>query len=154
MPNLDKISSLFWLAAGIGVMFLSIRYDFGTFLSPGAGFITFFAGLFLSLFSIILFISSRKSNEPPKGLRELWAGKDWIKVGYVVGLLLTYTLFLKSLGFLISTFLLLLFLFKAKGAYTWLKVTLLSLFITTGAFLIFQIWLKVQLPKGILEGII
>jgi putative tricarboxylic transport membrane protein len=154
MRNSDQISSLFWFITGIGVTLLSIKYDFGTFLSPGAGFVTFFAGLILSLLSLILFISSWRTREPHKRLKELWEGLDWIKVIYVVSLLVVYTLILKSLGFLISTFLLLTLLFRAKGSYPWLRVTLLSLFITTGAFLIFQIWLKVQLPKGILEGII
>jgi hypothetical protein len=152
--NSDQISSLFWLVTGIGITFLSIKYEFGTFLSPGAGFITFFAGMLLSLLSIILFISSWRSREPRKPLRALWEGLEWEKALYVIGLLVVYAIILKYIGFLISTFLLLTFLFRVKGAYPWLRVTLLSLFITTGAFLLFQVWLQVQLPKGILEGII
>lgn len=154
MRNSDQISSLFWFIAGIGITLLSIKYEFGTFLSPGAGFITFFAGIFLSLLSLILFISSWRSREPQKRLRALWEDLEWSKVIYVVGLLIAYALILKYLGFLISTFLLLTFLFRVKGSYPWLRVTLLSLFITTGAFLLFQVWLQVQLPKGVLEGII
>jgi putative tricarboxylic transport membrane protein len=154
MRNSDQISSLFWFVAGIGITLLSLKYEFGTFLSPGAGFITFFAGVLLSLLSIILFISSWKSPEPQKRLRALWEGLDWKKVIFVVGLLILYTLVLKYLGFLISTFLLLTFLFRVRGSYPWLRVILLSLLITTGAFLLFQVWLQVQLPKGVLEGII
>ena len=154
MRNSDQISSLFWFVTGIGITLLSIKYEFGTFLSPGAGFITFFAGVLLSIFSIILFISSWRSPEPHKRLRALWEDLDWKKVIWVVGLLIVYTLVLKYLGFLISTFLLLTFLFRVKGSYPWPGVILLSFFITTGAFLLFHIWLQVQLPKGILEGII
>jgi putative tricarboxylic transport membrane protein len=154
MLSSDRFSSLFWLAAGIAVTLLSLKYDFGTFLSPGAGFITFFAGALLSLLSLILFITSRKNRDLQNSLKTLWAGLDWQKVLYILGLLLFYALVLKPLGFLIGTFLLLIFLFKIKGANSWMRVIFLAFIITCGAFLIFQVWLKVQLPKGILEGII
>ncbi|MEW6187634.1 MAG: tripartite tricarboxylate transporter TctB family protein [Thermodesulfobacteriota bacterium] len=154
MLNSDRISSLFWLAAGIGITLLSIKYDFGNFLSPGAGFITFFAGALLSLLSLILFISSGKKRGPQSDLKALWKGLDWKKVVYILILLFIYTLVLKPLGFLIGTFLLLIFLFKVKGSYSWWKVLLLAFLITSGAFLLFQVWLKVQLPKGVLEGMI
>jgi hypothetical protein len=65
-----------------------------------------------------------------------------------------YTLLLKHLGFLISTFSLLILLFLVKAHYQLLKVILISFLVTAGSYLVFQVWLKVQLPKGILAGII
>jgi hypothetical protein len=35
-----------------------------------------------------------------------------------------------------------------------LKVIILSFLITAGSYLLFEVWLKVQLPKGILGGVI
>jgi putative tricarboxylic transport membrane protein len=154
MRNPDQISSLFWLVVGIGIAIFSLRYGFGDFLSPGAGFITFFAGAILSFLAMVLFIASVRSREPRKGLGSLWEGREVGKVLYVTLLLLVYSLTLTFLGFLITTFFLLLFLFRIRGAYRLRKIIIMSLLISAGAYLVFQVWLQVQLPKGILQGII
>jgi hypothetical protein len=65
-----------------------------------------------------------------------------------------YILALNQLGFLISTFLLLSFLFRVKATYRLVNVIIMSLLITAASFFLFEVWLKVQLPKGILGGII
>jgi putative tricarboxylic transport membrane protein len=151
MRNPDQPSSLFWLVAGIGIVFGSLKYGFGSLQAPGAGFITFFAGAILALLSACLLVSSLRSQESGTGLGILWKGLEARKVLYVLTLLVIYTLLLKHLGFLISTFLLiLLFLVKAIIHYS---VSCLFL-VTAGSYLVFQVWLKVQLPKGILAGII
>ncbi|MCJ7704519.1 MAG: tripartite tricarboxylate transporter TctB family protein [Desulfobacterales bacterium] len=155
MRNPDQWSSLFWLLAGIGITLGSLKYGFGTLQAPGAGFITFFAGMILSLLAAVFFLSSLKRDEKlHKGVKILWEGLEVGKVIYVFFLLVAYALVLKSLGFLITTFGLLCLLLKVKAAYPLLKVILISLLVTTGAYLLFQVWLKVQLPRGILEGII
>ncbi len=154
MRNPDQWSSLFWFLAGLGITLGSLKYGFGTLQAPGAGFITFFAGAVLSLLSVALFLSSLKSERVRKGVGVLWEGLEVGKVIYVLFLLVAYTLILKHLGFLISTFGLLCLLFRVKATYHLMKVILMSLLITSGAYLLFQVWLKVQLPRGILEGII
>jgi putative tricarboxylic transport membrane protein len=153
MRNPDQTSSLFWLVLGIGIIIGSLKYGFGTFIAPGAGFITFFAGAILSLLSLVLFISSFKAPKIQKGLRVLWEGLEVGKVLYVLILLMVYTLVLKHLGFLISTFFLLSLLFRIKATYPLLKIIIMSLSISVGAYLLFDFWLQVQLPKGFLEGI-
>jgi len=45
-------------------------------------------------------------------------------------------------------------LFRVKGSYRLKTVLLMSLLVTAGSYLVFEIWLKAQLPKGIFEGII
>jgi putative tricarboxylic transport membrane protein len=154
MRNPDQTSSLFWLIIGIGITFGSLKYGLGTLQSPGAGFITFFAGAILSLLSVGLFISSFRGQEPRRGLGILWKGLEAGKVIYVLSLLVVYALVLKYLGFLVSTFLLLALLFRVKATYRLLKIIILALLITAGSYLLFEVWLKVQLPKGILGGII
>jgi len=154
MRNPDHPSSLFWLVVGIGIVFGSLKYGFGSLQAPGAGFITFFAGAILILLSAGLLVSSIRSQEPESGLRLLWKGLEARKVLYVLILLVIYALLLKHVGFLISTFVLLIFLFRVKANYHLLNVILMSFLVTAGSYLLFQVWLKVQLPKGILGGII
>ncbi len=154
MRNTDQSSGLFWLVVGIGIAISSLKYGFGTLHEPGPGFITFFAGAILIILSLTLFLSSLKNREDRSNLQSLWAGLDPGKVLYVIVLLVAYTLLLKPVGFLISTFFLLSLLFRIKGTYRLKTVFLMSLLVTMGSYIIFEIWLKAQLPKGILERIL
>jgi putative tricarboxylic transport membrane protein len=154
MRNTDQSSSLFWIAVGIGIAIRSIKYGLGTFHEPGPGFITFFAGAILTFLSVALFFSSFSDQEKRGGLRSLWAGLEVGKVLYVILLLVAYALLLKSIGFLIGTFVLLSLLFRVKGNYRVRTILFMSLLVTAVSYVIFEIWLKAQLPKGILERII
>jgi putative tricarboxylic transport membrane protein len=151
MRSPDQWSSLFWLLTGIAITLGSLKYGFGNLQAPGAGFITFFAGSVLSLLSIGLFFSSLKEERSGKGVGSLWQGLEVGKIVYVFFLLIAYSLLLKPLGFLITTFGLLCLLFRVKARYPLLKIILISFLITAGSYLLFQVWLKVQLPRGILN---
>jgi len=152
MTNTDQSSSLFWLVVAIGIVLLSMRYGVGTLHEPGPGFITFFAGAILAFLSLLLFFSSIREKEKATGLWELWAGLDVKKVLYVLGLLVAYTVLLRPGGFILCTFILLFLLFRVKGSYRIWTTLLVSFFVTGVSYLVFQVWLQVQLPKGILVG--
>jgi len=154
MRNTDQSSALFWLAVGIGIAISSLKYGLGTLREPGPGFITFFAGAILVFLSLCLFFSSFYGKKDQSGFQSLWAGLNPFKVLYVMVLLVAYTFSVKPVGFLISTFILLFLLFRVKGTYRLKTLLLMSFLVTIGSYLIFDIWLKAQLPKGILEGIL
>ena len=149
MKNTDRSSSLFWLVVGIGIAISSLKYGFGTLHEPGPGFITFFAGAILTLLSLSLFFSSLRDQKDRSGFQNLWAGLEPGKVLYVTVLLVAYTFLLKPIGFLISTFILLFLLFRVKGTYRLKTTFLISFLVTVGSYIIFEIWLKAQLPKGV-----
>jgi putative tricarboxylic transport membrane protein len=150
MRDPDQSSSLFWLVIGIGIVLCSLKYGFGSLHEPGPGFITFFAGAILIILSLSLFFSSFRDQKARTRLQTLWAGLDPGKVLYVIVLLVAYTFLLKPIGFLISTFFLLFLLFRVKGTYRLKSIFLMSLLVTVGSYIIFEIWLKAQLPKGVL----
>ncbi len=154
MTNPDQSSSLFWFVIGIGVVLGSLKYGFGSFHQPGPGFITFFAGTILAFLSVALFFSSFRDRGSRGGFRELWAGLETGKVLYVIFLLMVYTVVLKTAGFLISTFVLLFFLFRVKGTYRLRTILFMSFLVTAGCYIVFELWLKAQLPKGVLGRII
>jgi hypothetical protein len=128
----------------------SLKYGFGSLSEPGVGFITFFAGAILALLSLLLFFSSFREKEKPADLRDLWAGLDVKKVLYVLGLLVVYPVLLRPAGFPLCTFILLFLLFRVKGSYGIWTTLLASFFVTAVSYLVFQVWLQVQLPRGIL----
>jgi putative tricarboxylic transport membrane protein len=150
MKNADRFSSLAWLLVGILIALWSLKYGFGSFAEPGIGFITFFGGTILGLLSVILFLTSFQKGEVPSAVRNLWAGKDVKKVGHALLLLIVWVLMLRPAGFLISTFLLLFLLFRVKGTYGLFTNLIVSFLVTMGSYLVFEAWLHVQFPQGIL----
>jgi putative tricarboxylic transport membrane protein len=64
--------------------------------------------------------------------------------------LFSYPFLLKILGFILSTFLFLFFLFKAMGPRKWFTLVVISLAGSLACYLVFQVWLRVAFPKGIL----
>ena len=141
-PIPSGILSLFGLAVALG----SWRLEFGSFANPGAGFLPFIAGAIITTLSAITFFENlRKKNRP---LRELWKGVRWQRVAAVPACLILYAFFLKDLGFVISTFILMAYFFRMLEPSSWKETLFAAVVTTTGFYLVFHIWLQAQLPKG------
>jgi hypothetical protein len=89
----------------------------------------------------------KKSGE--KNVRDLWANLHWKKVLYTIAILFVYALLLESVGFLLITLLLFIFLFRKIEPQKWKLVIGLSVLASFGAYLIFDRILQVQLPRGL-----
>lgn len=151
-----QLASFFWLGFGIYVAFSAYRLGLGKLRQPGPGFIFFLAAGLLILLSLIDLggiLSGRERGGRTAAHREepLWSGVKWPKVLLVLAGLSAYVLGFSRLGFLPSTFLLMIFLLQAVEPTKWwvsLLGSLLTLLISYG---IFGLWLKVPFPPGILE---
>ena len=130
-----------------GTVFLSSKLPFGGFATPGAGFLPFSVGVLMFLLSLILFIQSFSKGE--EGRKALWAKGGTGRVLLILLSLVLYGLILEKLGFILTTFLLMGFLLLAIGKVRRSVVVLLSLISSLGCYGVFQVWLNVQLPKGI-----
>lgn len=147
MKRLDLGSSFFWMIVSAGTVLLSSKLPFGSFATPGAGFLPFSVGVLMFLLSLILFIQSFSKEE--EGRKALWAKGGTGRVLLILLSLVLYGLFLEKLGFILTTFLLMGFLLLAIGKVRKSVVVLLSLISSLGCYGVFQVWLNVQLPKGI-----
>lgn len=142
------IVSLILMVIGIAIMGGALRYKFGSFENPGAGFLPFFSGLFITAFSAATFLQTIKRRWRP--LRELWEETRWQRAMIVTICLIFYSAFLTDLGFLLSTILLMGVLLRVVERKSWRVTILATLFTTVGFYLVFQIWLETQLPRGLL----
>ena len=146
--NKEKIGGFFWLCFGLFVMVESYRLSLGTLRKPGEGLLPFLGGAGVALLSIILLISpsiraSIKTVE--KELPTRYANLLIVLLG-----LLVYVLLLEWLGFLISTFLLMGFFLRAIEPKKWWVLFLTSFISSLLAWVVFKVWLGIQLPMGIL----
>jgi hypothetical protein len=148
MKNNEQRSSVFWIAVGLAIALYSKKYGLGTLSSPGPGFVPFLSGLAIALLALVVFFQQRHSKGK-ESLKDLWVQRKWPTVLLVMGVLVLYTIFLRSLGFLLTTFLLLAFLYRAMEPLSWGKVFFGAITGALGSYAIFQLWLQAQLPEGI-----
>ncbi len=149
MKNNDQRSSLVWLIIGLAIMFFSRRYGLGALSSPGPGFVPFLAGLAVAGLAAVVFFQqfSQPGKEAGGGL---WRGKNWPAMLRVMGALVAYLLVLRTLGFLLTTFFLILFLFRVMEPLGWKKTLTGSALTALASYAVFELWLEAQLPRGIL----
>ena len=148
MKNNDQRSSVLWIAIGLAIAVYSKKYGLGTFSSPGPGFVPFLSGLAIALLALVVFLQQRH-KEGKESLKDLWVQRKWPTVLLVMGVLVLYTVFLKTLGFLVTTFLLIAFLYRTMEPLGWKKVLFGAIITALGSYAIFQLWLQAQLPEGI-----
>ncbi len=150
MRKRDIIGSLFWLVLGIGVCYGGYDLDLGTLQEPGSGFIFFWVGVIMIGLSIGILIGTLKKTAVPGEFNAIWADIHWKKIAIVMAALFLYGFAFMPLGFILSTFLLLIFLFKAVEPQRWSIAIMGSVITTLTAYGVFQLWLGSQLPAGLL----
>ncbi len=152
---MDQISSIFWLILGFIITYMSSRLGLGTLTHPGAGFLSFWCGIILSGLSLVVFFQGRKTApESARALGKSWTGVQWSKSLYVVLATLAYSLTFNYFGFLLSTTILLVFLFRVVGSGKWMPAVGRAESASFISFVLFGRWLDVQLPRGFLEKIL
>jgi len=149
MKRTDLWSGIFWLLISTWVIGESIRFGLGKWSAPGPGFVPFWSGLVLACFSFSLVIRNllKKSLISEENRFEKIR---WGKWGLTLASLLGYALLMESLGFILCTFIFMIVLLAFVEPQRWLLVLLVGMASTIASYLIFQSWLKSQLPKGFL----
>jgi hypothetical protein len=80
----------------------------------------------------------------------VWTLRNISKPGLVLLALFLYVALLNTLGFLLCTLLLLIFLFRAVEPYPWHTVLLASVLSLASVYAVFVLLMDVRLPSGIL----
>ena len=150
MRRRDIISSLFWMAMGIGISYGGYDLDLGSLRDPGSGFMFFWVGLFMIGLSLVIFIAAFRGKSTKGEMKVFWTDIRWKKVLSVLAALFIYAYVLTPLGFIPTTILLLIFLFKAVDPQKWSWAILGAIICTLASYGLFQLWLGCQLPKGFL----
>jgi len=80
---------------------------------------------------------------------DLWKGLKWENAVLAIVAILSYAFILTKLGFLLSTFLLMIVLFGMGRSRYWV-VIVIALITTILSYALFRYFLEVRLPKGII----
>jgi hypothetical protein len=162
-----------WVIIGVIISVWSFRTGLGTFKEPGVGFVAFASGLFIIAVGGFVAVLRRPRRQEVQAsdrhqtpdtlstqgsvlsphtsyLSPSFVESAPFKLTYTLALLLFYALLLDRLGYIIMTFIVLLGLFfdpvhpRRAGP---LLASFLSVAVT---YLVFEVWLRSQLPRGIL----
>lgn len=141
----DAASGLFWLVWALLVCYGASQLGLGSVTDPGSGFIFFWSGVILALMAIVLVAGSvSETNEADRPV----VGTNWRKVLLVLASLVLYGILLERIGFAFSTLFLLSFLLRVSET-NWLRTIAVAVAAAVGTFSLFELWLKIRLPKGI-----
>ena len=151
MGKADRISGTFWFVFGVFVTIESYRMGLGTLRRPGPGFLFFWAGILMAILSLIVlsraWADSRREALPTKAI---FGPIDFLKIALVSASVFLYALFMERLGFIPVTLILLLFLLGVIERKGITLSVFISVVVTAAAYLIFEVLLHSQLPKGFL----
>ena len=143
-----------WLLIGVIISAWSYRTGLGAFKEPGVGFVAFASGLFImgvGGIAIVLRRSEPQRIEAESGqTRAPFLEGAPFKLTYTLVLLVFYALLLDLLGYIVTTFVVLFGLFFDPVGRRWTGPLLASFLSVAVTYLVFDVWLKSQLPRGIL----
>jgi putative tricarboxylic transport membrane protein len=150
MKKYDLYCGIFWIGLSLLMGGISVlRLSLGTLCYPAPGFYPFLVSALLFCISLILIVRvfMDRKKDPDSG--------QWPSFGrnvpITMGALLAYALILEYLGYIISTSLLLVFLFKVTASRNWRVSLLMTAVVMIISYYFFVVLLQSQLPMGLLE---
>jgi len=151
MKKADQWSGLALSILAAGMILAALRLPYGNLRNPGPGFFPLWLGVILGGMSIAFFVQTTRGKESERTLKEiLEEDVRWGKVLLVLGALILYGFLMDTIGFLIVTFLLMIVLLRFIEPQPWKVVIGWALAGSVGSYLIFEVWMKLRLPKGFL----
>lgn len=142
----QRIALCCWAAISLAIAAGAMRLGTGNLEAPGPGFMPLLA-------AVVILVSVAAGAVLGVGgdADEVVLSRDfahWRRPVLGMAALLAYALVVTPLGFVPSTFLLMVFLFRVAGIERWPMALVLGAVSAVGAWLVFGVGLAAQLPKG------
>ena len=149
-------AGLFWTA--VGIVFCAGGWQYGIFRGsiPGAGFFPFMAGIVLIPLSLGVSLAALWPQGATAGAAEgrekfFPRADSWKKILLALGALLFFWQALGYLGFLLTTFVFIVFLLRFIEPQKWTTVLATAVLTTGIAYIVFNLLLNVSLPAGLIK---
>ena len=146
MNKIDGVPAFAFLIIGLIALIAMIQLPFGTVHEPGTSFFPVLLSILLMFLGFLLMIRAlrRKLAKPVQIL-----GEKWKKLIPALAGLIIYAFLMKSLGYVVCTFVLLMLIAKLEKC-TWRATLLVSLLCTFISYIVFRWYLQSPLPQGII----
>jgi len=150
MKRADRVSGIFWFLFSVFVSIESYRLGLGTLHQPGPGFLSFWTSVAMGIISIGVLARAWTPMEAGERKSPIFGKENLLKIPFVLLSLFLYAFFMEVLGFIPVTLLLFIFLLGMIERKKWRLTIFVSIVVTGISYLLFEVWLKAQLPKGLL----
>jgi putative tricarboxylic transport membrane protein len=149
LDNSELWGGLIGLALGGFVIWSGLKLKLGTINDPGSGYVLFYTGILMCLFSGTIIISALTEGGPTFGSR--WQHTRWTKPVIVITCLAAFAFALDPFGFLLSSIPLMLLLLRLIDPVRWSLAIPIALLVPLGMWWILKRLLLIQLPSGMFE---
>lgn len=151
MRKYDILSSIFWFLIGTYVCIHAYKMGVGNPELPGPGFVFYLAAILLCVLSITyLFLTVFSKSSKNEVQEKLWYGLKFQKIIIILIGMFIYIFIFKYLGFSISTFLLMILLYRIVEPRKWWAIILSALITVFVSHIIFVELLKIPFPRGVI----
>jgi putative tricarboxylic transport membrane protein len=130
------------------VLFESRHLSFGTMRVPQTGFFPWVLATVLLILCVMLFaqgLFGTESDRPPDDILP----EGWSRIAFTLAAMIGFALVLERLGFLLTTFFLMILLLRAIESQRWSKVFFVALLTAIGSYALFGWILGIPLPSGV-----
>ena len=127
----------------------SRRLPLGSLREPQTGVFPTILATLLALFAAVLLLQAWRTADPAGGAETL-EPRSWTRIGAALAAMAFFALALESVGFFLTTFLLMILLLRAIEAQRWSKVITIALATALVSYAIFGMLLGIPLPAGFL----
>jgi putative tricarboxylic transport membrane protein len=152
MKYRDMIGSLFWIT--VGIVFCVGALHYGLFKSgvPEPGLLPFIAGVVLIILGTGVLVSSWKTSSKEENTKGPFFPErsSLRRLCFSVFALCAYLAIVEWVGFVLTTFLFMIFLMRFVEPQKWKTILTCSALTTMISYLLFDVLLGTHLPKGFL----
>jgi len=142
----DRAAAVVLLVFGVIALEEARKLRFGTIARPGPGFFPVVLAAAFCIVCAALVLTAVRSGSAPGAID---GGRKMIAA---MAALFVYAFVLEPAGFVAATFALLLFFFRALERQRWIPALAGSFATAFVTYLVFKVWLRVQLPAGPWSG--
>jgi putative tricarboxylic transport membrane protein len=149
MKRADVTVALSLIGLAVFILLEAGKLSFGSMRVPQTAFFPVVLATLLLILSLILLVGALRRAPTGRGIDRIEA-EGWFRIGATLVTLIGFAFALERLGFLLSTFLLMVLLLRAIEPQAWHKVLAVALVTSLVAYAIFGWLLGIPLPAGIL----
>ena len=145
--NVERFLGIAAVVFALPVGVASWGYGVGTPQSPGAGFWPLAIAVAMSGLGLVLFFQTNTDEISRKATS---SESRWGKFGLSLATLVFYVAFLESLGYLLTTAIVVLAQLRLVEDRSWRSSLFTAIFAAVISLLVFRVLLKVSLPLGVI----
>jgi hypothetical protein len=160
-PRKEIVSSIVLILFSLTFLMYTTRYPLDNWESPGPAVFPLLAGVVLLLLAAWQMIRALLAPKTQDGKGEtgskikalkafLHENRGEAKVLILTSLLVLYIPMMQWIGFFVSTFVLVILSSRLMEAKGWIRPIVLSVGVGLFCYSLFEIWLKLSFPRGIL----